>query len=443
MMVDVGCLHSALVKVKSKLTGSGVWISFGFTEYSYVLTAKHNIEGDEVEVFDYTGKKLDSTYVCSLDGLDISILKIHKKCDNKIELCLDDLEELEGIDKHSRCWILGYPKSLVKISEFKSIEHEGTILINHDDIFFRIDENLPQYSDRDIIEGFSGGPMFEVFKDVIYLKGIITDTFDDSFSYKKIYGVKSHKIYAALPKEVKDELYCNDHIQNIVDQSCQVLDEKINEYILEGNFLDKLNYMNLETLQDCKYFYLPDDKAKITQHISLLRNEDSIKSYIHSRIISMIMDDELSNVSLNPTKFDNNKLFTMHVTDFTETHKLIAKLIRQENSLDYSNSIILIIYSNDNNDLKYVTKKRISKIISNFAEGREPELYSNSIPINERAKLRNFLETRKSAGMKFSIINIKFLVQMIIEHIKNELYDDTYNKEVVKGEIIQVVKAYE
>lgn len=439
-MVDIGCFHSALVKVKSKLTGSGVWISLGFTEHSYVLTAEHNIDSHDFEVFDNTGRKLDSSYVCKLDGLDISILKINERCTNKIELCLEDSAR---IDKDSSCWILGYPKSLVKTSDFKAIEHEGTILFDNENVFFRIDENLPSYADRDNVEGFSGGPIFQVTKNVIYLKAIITDSFDDNFSYKRIYGVRSRDIYTKLPKEIVSELYSQECIEEIVDKSCKVLDDKIIEYIINGNFLDKLNCIDLNGLEACEYFYLPDDKDKITQHVSLLRNEESLKSYIHSRIISMVMDETLSNVSLNPTEFESNKLFTIHVTDFTETHQLIAKLIKQENSLDYSNAIIMIIYSTDDNDLSYVKKKRISKVISNFADGREPELYHDSIPINEKAKLRSFLETRKSADMKFSIINIKFLVKMVVEQIRNELYDECYNQQDLQREVMEVVKYYE
>jgi hypothetical protein len=439
-MVDVGCLHSALVKVKSKLTGSGVWISLGFTEHSYVLTAEHNIDSHDFEVFDSTGRKLDSSYVCKLNGLDISVLKINERCVNNVELCLEDCTK---IDKDSRFWILGYPKALVKISDFKSIEHEGTILIDNDNIFFRIDENLPDYADRDNVEGFSGGPIFQVSKNVIYLKAIVTDSFDDNFTYKRIYGVRAKDIYELLPKDIISELYNKKCLESIVDKSCKVLDDKIIEYIINGNFLDKLNCIDLNKLEGCEYFYLPDDKDKSTQHVSLLRNEESLKSYIHSRIISMVMDETLSNISLNPTKFESNKLFTIHVTDFTETHQLIAKLIKQEHSLDYSNAIIMIIYSTDDNDLSFVKKKRISKVIADFADGREPELYNDSIPINEKVKLKSFLETRKSADMKFSIINIKFLVKMIVEQVKNELYGECYNQQNLQKEVIEVVKYYE
>lgn len=439
-MVDIGSLRSSLVKVKSKLTGSGVWVSLGFTQHSYVFTAKHNINVKEFDVFDSNGKKLDSTYVCDLPGLDIAILKIDERCDNRVEFCLDDNIQK---DTDSTSWILGYPKALVKTSDFRAIEHEGKILLDNERLFFRIDENLPMYADRDNIEGFSGGPIFEVTKNVIYLKGIITDSFDEGFCYHRIYGVKSKDIYPLLPEDLISELYKKHNIEDIVNKSCQILDEKIIEYIVSGGFLDKLKQVDFKLLENCEYFYLPDDKNKSTQQVSFLRNEKSLQSYIHSRIISMVMDNTLFNINLNPTKFESKKLFTIHVTDFTETHQLMAKLIKQSHSLDYSNAIIMIIYSTEENDLKFVKKKRVSKVIANFADGKVPELYNDSIPIYEKAGLKSFLETRKNAAMKFSIINIKFLVQMIVEQIFNELYDEKYDMEELQKEITKVVKFYE
>ncbi|HIF9276604.1 TPA: hypothetical protein ACX6QU_000259 [Photobacterium damselae] len=440
MRVDLSHLHAALVQVKSKLTGSGVWLNLGFTEHSYVLTATHNIDINSIEVYDSNIRLLDSEFVCSLDELDVSIIKVNSACTNKIELYVD--EEKTDND-NSKCWILGYPKSLVKTSIHSSIEHQGTILNVEEKLIFRIDEILPSQSDKDNIEGFSGGPIFEVINGLVYLRGIITDAFDDWFNYQRILGTKIAKVIELLPSSIKEEIECKHTIEKIVGKSCEVLDEKITQYILDSNFLDKLNYINLEELQNCKYFYLPDDQSKNTQHLSLLRNLESLKSYIHTRIISLIMDDELSDVILNPTTFEAEKIFTIHVTDFKEKHELVAKLIRQENSFEYSNAIVLIIYSNDDNDLKYLTKRRVSKIISNYAEGRIPALYDTSASIQEKYRLRNFLEPIKKSQMKFSVINIKFLVEMIVIHIEDVFYDEEYDKSLVKEEIIGVVKKYE
>lgn len=440
MIHNVEKLHSSLVKIKSKLIGSGVWVNFGFTEHSYVLTAEHNIDGENVEVFDQSGNKLNSTYLCSLDGMDISVIKIEGQCDSQVELCLNDIER-NNID--SACWILGYPKALVKISEFKSMEHQGTVLQNGDDIFFRIDDKLPKDVTKSNIEGFSGGPIFEVSNGVIYLKGIITDTFDDDFSYQKIYGVKSSSIYQDLPENMKDELVCKTSIEKAVTEACDKIDGKVGEYILDSNILDKLDSISLDKLKNCEYFYLPNDKPKTTQHLSLLRNKRIIEAYVHSRILSIMVDENLDDININPSRYESSKFFTIHVTDFTKAHELVAKLIRQENSLDFEDAVILVIYSNENNNLKYVSKKRVSRVIANFSEGKEPDLYDVSAPIRERVLIKDFLNTRKKVGLKFAVFNIKFLIDAILQHIEDELYGEAYHKNVVKQEIVKVIKNYE
>lgn len=441
MIMNVGLLYSSLVKVKSKLIGSGVWINLGFDDHSYVLTAKHNIHDETLEIFNFKGELLESSYIGQIGGLDISIIKIHSRCDNHLSLCLDELLDLKS---DSKCWILGYPKSLVKISEHKAIDHEGTILFSHDEMFFRIEQDLPDDSEREHIDGFSGGPILEINNNGdIYLKGIITDSFDDNFSYKRIRGEKLSTIYKNLPEEIISNVFTSEYISKYLDRTSLLLSKDIDEIILEEGFLTGLKKIDLNDLNECGYFYLPDDRSKVTQHISLLTNNNSIKSYLHSRIISMLLDEGISKISLNPTLFEGNKLFTMHVTDFTSKHQLIAKLIRQEKSLDYANSIILIIYPNDRNDLRYVKKKRISRVIADYSEGSEPELYSRELPLKEKKILKNFLESRKQAGVTFSILNLKFLVEMIIDEIENEYEASELDTALIKAEVIKVIKEYD
>jgi hypothetical protein len=438
MSFNIESFKASLVKIKSKYTGSGVWLNLGFTEHSYVLTAEHNIAGEDLEVFDHNEVKLDSTYLCSLGDMDIAIIKIEGQCNNQVELCLDDLATT-GLE--TTCLINGYPRSLVTTSEFDYIDHQGRISFDEINIFFQVTDPLPD--DVSYIKGFSGGPIFEIINGVTYLKGIITDTFDENFSYRRIYGNRSSAIYAELPDVVKDELICKKSIENIVTQSCDKLDGKVGEYILESNLFKQLDSINLDELKDCEYFYLPDDKPKATQHLSLLRNQTTVEAYVHSRILSLMMDEDLLDISANPSSFESQKFFTIHVTNFTEADQLVAKLIRQENSMDYSNAIIMVIYSNTNNDLKCYKKKRISRIISDYAEGTVPELYNKNESIRDRGKTKSFLDIRKSAGLKFAVINIQFLIDMIILHIQNELHGDEYNKDIVKQEVIKVIRSYE
>jgi hypothetical protein len=438
MSCNIEQLHSSLVKIKSKFTGSGVWLNLGFTEHSYVLTAEHNIDGKELKVFDHNGIELNSTYLCSLGVMDIAIIKIEGQCNNQVELCLD---ELEITSLQSTCWILGYPQSLVTTSDFDSTEHQGRISFDNEKILFQISDQLPD--DESYIKGFSGGPIFEIMNGVTYLKGIITNRFDESFAYKKIYGNKSSAIYDELPEEVKDELICKISIKKIVSLSCDKLDGKVGEYISDSKLLEKLDSINLDELKNCKYFYLPNDKPTPTQHLSLLRNKSAIEAYVHSRILSLLMDEQLSDINLNPSKYESSKFFTIHVTDFTKAHQLVAKLIRQENSIDFYDATVLVIYSNENNDLTYVSKRKISRIMSNFSEGIEPDLFDLNTPSRERALIKDFLNIRKEAGLKFAVFNIKFLIDSILQHIEDKLYGEQYCSDILKQEVIESIKKYE
>lgn len=445
MKTSVDRMNHALVKVTSKLTGSGVWLNLGLTDYSYVLTAKHNIDDkndDEVEVFDYNNKKLTVIQTYPLDGMDVTLIKIKEICHNDIELCLENNDQKSN-ELDNENWILGYPKSLIDNDDDESIEHEGSIYFKKNKIYFKIEEHLPKYRDEEYIEGFSGGPIFECSNENIYLKGIITDRFDEDFEYQRVLGTTTKEIFHSLPKSVKLETCYKNKISDLIDSACQNLDDKMAQYILENNIIEHLENINLDSLEKCNYFYLPDDKEKTSQHQSLLKNKGSIEKYIHSRILSTMMNDNIQDIDINPSSFNGNKLYTIHITNFRQDHQLIAKLIRQENSFEFSDSTLLIIYPDNNNSLKYVNKKRISKVIANYAECREPDLYDNRLPFKKRNIVNNFLKTRKDKKLKFSIINIQFLIEMITQQVENNLYGDKYDEIELKDEITGVFKQYE
>ncbi|ANQ25861.1 hypothetical protein BA894_05120 [Vibrio natriegens] len=438
MIIDFSRLYSSLVKVKSGLTGSGVWINVGHSNYSYIITAKHNINSESVIAYDRNGTELLIEKPIPLDGMDISIIKVEGRCPNDVELCLGDNRE---VSKNSNCLILGHPKSLVKISEDEVMEHQGTIILNEGKISFKISDILPEYKNRDHAEGFSGGPIFEIDNERFYLKGIITDTFDEDFSYQKVKGIRTSNIYNGLPETVKEEFLCENDLSDLVDQSCESLGQYIQEYILENGFIEMLSSLDISYLKECEHFYLADDKPRKTQHLSLLRNKDAIKSYIHSRVLAKIMNEDLVVYDINPVSSSKQKIFTIHVTDFTDEDELAAKLIKQDNSIDYSNSILLIIYSSDDNNLKYIKKRRIEKMIANFT--KVPGLYDEKAKVSEKMAVRNFLEGHKKKGVKFSVMNMKFLVDMIVARVKNELDNDDYDREIVKSEVISEVALYD
>lgn len=437
MLINVEEMHSSLVKVTSKLIGSGVWVNIGHSNHSYVFTAKHNIASEKVVVNDCDNKKLEVIDEIPLTGLDISVLKIQGRCKANIELCLDKFEELS---KDSTCWILGHPKSLATNQDNEAIEHQGKIITGSNKIHFQIDDILPEYRDKDLVEGFSGGPIFEIDNNKLYLKGIITDRFDNEFNYQRIIGLRLVDIYNALPKIIVDEIWCEDYLMSLVRDSCNSLGEHLKEYIAKNGFLKKLSSLDINALKQCKYFYLPDDKPRETQHLSLLRNNKTIQSYIYSRVIAKVLNNKLTEFGSNPVVYGSEKVYTIHVTDFTKEYELIPQLILQTNSIDYDNSIILVIYADDNSDLSYVQRLRIERMIANYTE--EPTLYDKNADIFENERIIDFLESHKEKRVKFSIININFLINAILPKLRNEMFLIEYQNALIEEKIVSQVQQY-
>ncbi|MEZ8606666.1 hypothetical protein AB6D06_05520 [Vibrio sp. 10N.239.311.G01] len=437
MLINAEEMHSSLVKVSAKLTGSGVWVNIGHSNHSYVFTAKHNITSEKVVVTDCDDEKLEVIDKIPLAGIDISVLKIKGRCKTNIELCIDKFEELS---KDSSCWVLGHPKSLANNQENQAIEHQGKIITSSNKIYFQIDDILPEYRDKELVEGFSGGPIFEIDNNKLYLKGIVTDSFDNDFNYQRIVGLRLIDIYNALPQTIVDEIWCEDYLMNLVRDSCNSLGDHLKEYIVKNGFLKKLNSLDINALKQCEYFYLPDDKSRATQHLSLLRSNKTIQSYIYSRVLAKVMNNKLTEFSSNPVVYGNEKVYTIHVTDFTKEYELISQLILQPNSIDYDNSIILVIYADENSDLSYVQRLRIERMIANFTE--EPTLYDKNADIFENEGVINFLESHKEKRVKFSIININFLINAILPKLRNELYRVEYQNALIEEKVISQVQQY-
>ncbi|TBT37002.1 hypothetical protein D5E85_03785 [Vibrio parahaemolyticus] len=80
-------------------------------------------------------------------------------------------------------------------------------------------------------------------------------------------------------------------------------------------------------------------------------------------------------------------------------------------------------------------------MIANYT--KEPLLYDKSSEISEKKIIRDFLESHIENGVKFSIMNIRFLIDMIITRVKNEMRNDEYDRDVIKSEIMSEVEHYE
>ena len=173
------CRHCS-VKVEN---GTGVLVSPNTEEYSYILTAKHNLYHDYENKKCTESKSLDSIKLVAYDesiklsllgkyeldecGIDIAILKIEKvnTCAFKIKL-----DEPKNGQKY---FLYGFPKhrrddKFSKEEQIRNFELKVVDKLSNHEI---IVENDKYYSQSDI-DGCSGGGVFENINEESFLAGI-------------------------------------------------------------------------------------------------------------------------------------------------------------------------------------------------------------------------------------------------------------------------------
>lgn len=148
--------------------GSGVLFQPMTDEYTYVLTAKHNIENSDAQ--DIQIKRYDDTPLTAQEKYlhnekDIAIIKI-----NKLETFDGPLKKLELPNDGERYKLYGYPNSRrINTTDEKihNLDFDVTD-INDDTIQAR---NI-DYSGQVEVNGFSGGGLFQEIGEDVYCLGI-------------------------------------------------------------------------------------------------------------------------------------------------------------------------------------------------------------------------------------------------------------------------------
>lgn len=148
--------------------GSGVLIRPMSTEYSYVLTAKHNVEGQKVEIYD-------------LDGILLPYLEIYPHKDKGRDCAIIKIKLIAGLtptryhdeylQHNAESTLAGFPT----LSRYADVMRERCSLMNGKissvdrEGFTFTAENLPN---KNIVDGYSGGGVYLIKNDEIYLIGI-------------------------------------------------------------------------------------------------------------------------------------------------------------------------------------------------------------------------------------------------------------------------------
>lgn len=198
--VEVSCFESV---------GSGCIVQIDESDYTYVVTAKHCLEGTGDNPQEFTINDIKVRRFISEEGwkefkaLDY---KLHNHADLAIIILkkLHDLETtiiFENLRYKDSITISGYPKALQGQQVNPKQNFIGDITyINESRIEFRTDDTLSTFKkeERTYIKGLSGSGIYKEFNNSLVLAGIFTEVKEKDVGYKILVGVPIYIVNGIL-----------------------------------------------------------------------------------------------------------------------------------------------------------------------------------------------------------------------------------------------------
>jgi len=207
--------------------GSGVLIQPMTDEYSYILTAKHNVLVDhkdiesatkvlvDIKITTISGDNIQANDIYRHQSLDIAVIFIDYY---KTELKIYPYQKFSHIE--DEVWLYGYPgrrrtKKGAEVSSYKLIIHD----ISEEKLIFRNEDIAP----IDDVRGYSGGGLFYINKrqDQAFLVGIENAMENAEELNDRLKGIPITAFYDLLkennfaplkPLHLVDFKYLSDHI---------------------------------------------------------------------------------------------------------------------------------------------------------------------------------------------------------------------------------------
>ena len=410
--------------------GSGCIFQPDTTEYTYVLTVKHNLvkEGksicvpDEIIIkrFNLDGDKIKIRDVYIHANIDIALLVVEYLGNENYTLSYTNPKRYEKVR------VFGYPEYLktqpihtTSIICSSDLEHDPSVSfeIITDDTMHTFNRGAQQN-----IVGFSGSGIFFENGEQLILKGIFPRLIDPEGAHNKVNGIyiscfdeiiKNNNLLELIPSCLtsfefhRDKAFdtINPAIMNCVsDHIKNILDSGITPKSVSGEFKGELcmpydmNYQN-----------------KIT-------NPKLWKSWLELLVyldISTDNPDYSFNVFCRNIKLyhsENYHIMDQFVGVFLQDQELISKIKNND----------IIAYSSENTPAgsKYLEKGRINKIVSNIYKQRSID---PRIKIDDPSKMKTFscihIEhfADKIAGIDSELLplEIKEIIKTEIKNIFN------------------------
>lgn len=246
-------LHQQRVQTVIVEEGSGVLIGASTSNYSYVLTARHNLlldpdnydedefkDKDDIELFDHNNNRLpvlDYFYHRGV-GVDLALILVEFQEDLKINLCFSSFSNY-------KIKLAGYPQTRRHLDtmaeKYASYELEHADTVGNREVY-RVVENVDMAS----IVGFSGGGVFIFDEDTNSTSLLMIETQMDGNPEEEFHGriqCFRHNLFADI---LNSNTYLDEPLAKILPTYLTSF-ELLIQYIFEYN-----NWVDRDSLENVK-----------------------------------------------------------------------------------------------------------------------------------------------------------------------------------------------
>lgn len=416
--------------------GSGVIFQPMTDEYSYILTAKHTLYEDKemkkpIQNHKLSVRNTDINFIKKYEhnNSDIAILKIIKVNIETPLKCFKDIE-----DKKYDFW--GHPKYSRNHNDEESLDNFKLMANKTESNESIVVFDNPEFSEKQVIDGFSGGGIFTQENDLIYLvaiefemnalptkrrdrriKAVSIKAFDEIIgAYKnelepllssQLLSFKGYEqdLLNLFPSSVKRLL--ENEMKSIYDKPITPLEitTKINEklfYPFCDTYQNKTHY---KELWEGWLFYL----VLISIYLNKSFEKDDIINLDKQNIYHLFIEDEENNIN-----------------------KIISDIIRNDQYFKQESSIVFNTkHSTQNKSYCYYSRNIPKDITEAYSQSDEDKMYTD-----------NAFQTKK---LSFILLNnIKSKVAQIdnttLDEIREIINRDIFCERSLLKKILNILK---
>ncbi|EHI99054.1 hypothetical protein CDLVIII_2408 [Clostridium sp. DL-VIII] len=437
---------SVKVTCKDIFIGSGCLFQADSDEYTYVITAKHCLEGedfsyefiedltvntDDVYKFNINDIKVErfndnrewTSYAVknyfSHNSLDLAVLLVEKYCDFDSPM----IDECRGNDE---LIISGFPSEMEEILENPKENIQCRFIeTTIDGIYVKTNVPLVKKDEKtdkliDYADGLSGSGIYRESEESLFLIGIFTGFKDERLSYDELEAIKINLVNEILENYSLPLLY-NPKLTSFsvhVDNAYKATPIKI-AYELKkfSNSIQDISPLDIISILGSRIFF-PYGKENLLND-KLWSSWLKVITYLNIYYEVSIDREEFKNyVSAPQCKFKH-----YYCTKYDRLEQIVKAMYKTIYN-DLNKEGCILISTNEVPDKKYLKKERVSRILPDIAD----ELLEQGIDIYNP-------QTRKN----LSCVHINYFQQILSDNDYDCIDDSNQRQREIKQCIKEVV----